>query len=137
MSQPKEVPAEKLTPCTVYLRGKGQRMLVLEAGENADDAPGGPTCFVSARDLLSWEEEHHHAVSRRSMFKVVADGQGAIRDAGDQLDRLIWKAEADLKGLKPDDPARGEREAQLARDRAQREWLAQAAKQCGVRLRAS
>lgn len=131
------IPAEKLVPCMVYLRGKGQRMLVLEAGENADDAPGGPTWFVSARDLLGIEEEHHHAVSRREMFQVVVDGQGAIRDAGDKLDAQIKKAEAELKALSKSEPTRSEREAQLARDRVQRAWLDEQARQCGVRLRAS
>ena len=136
MSNPTQVTAEKLGPCMVYLADDGQHMLVQDAGENADgDKPGGPTCFFHARSLLSIEEEHGLAVSRRKMFRLV-DGKTAIRDAGDQLDDQIRRAEAVLGALKPSDPARAEREVVLARDRAQRDWVAQQAKRCGVRLRA-
>lgn len=137
MNQPtKEVAAADLAPHMVYVRDDGEHMFVVEAGENADgDEPGGPTCFVSARSLLSAEAEQHHAASRREMFRVVEPT--AIRDADDRLDDRIRRTTEVLAGLSASDPARHEHERQLAEDRAQRAWLAEQAPRCGVRLRAS
>lgn len=138
MSQPNEVPAEKLTPCMVYVHEKDEHMLVLEAGENSEgDAPGARTCFVVAHGLMDETIVNDHAVARRKTFKVVADSKGAIRDAGDKLDGRIKQAEAELRLLSKSEPTRAKIEAQLARDRAQRAWLDEQARQCGVRLRAS
>jgi hypothetical protein len=138
MSQPNEVPAEKLAPFMVYVHEKDEHLLVLETWENSEGgAPGSRTCFVVAHGLRDDTLVNDLAVSRRKMFKVVVDGKGAIRDAADKLDARIRKAEAELRALSRSEPTREQREAQLARDRKQRDWLDGQAQQCGVRLRAS